>query len=84
MNLNQKIAVIITDILLLAEVCISMYFAYRSAPEMLTIVFIKTFFMMCIPTLKDLALLLHPLARKLSAGDHIYFGWRFSFTSLHS
>jgi len=51
LNLNQKIAVIITDILLLAEVCISMYFASRSAPEMLTIVFIKTFFMMCIPTL---------------------------------
>lgn len=51
LNLHQKLVVVITDILLIAEVCVSMYFAGKSSPEMLTGVFIKTFFIMCIPTL---------------------------------
>ncbi len=50
MNLQQKIVVIILDILLLVELCISMYFANKT-PDMLTPVFIKYFFTMCIPSL---------------------------------
>jgi hypothetical protein len=51
MNLRQKVAVIITDFLLIAEVCISMYLASRQIPENLTPVFIKSFALMCVPTL---------------------------------
>ncbi len=38
------------DILLIAELCISIYIANKT-PEMLTPVFMKYFFTMCIPTL---------------------------------
>jgi len=51
MNLRQKIAVIITDILLIAEICISMYLSSRQSPQNLTPIFIKSFLIMCIPTL---------------------------------
>jgi hypothetical protein len=51
MNLRQKVVVIITDILLIVEVCISMYLATRQAPENLTPIFIKSFALMCVPTL---------------------------------
>jgi hypothetical protein len=51
MNLRQKIAVIITDVLLIAEVCISMYLSSQQAPENLTPTFLKSFFIMCVPTL---------------------------------
>lgn len=50
MNIQQKFVVVILDILLITEVCISMYLANQT-PDMLTPVFIKTFFIMCIPTL---------------------------------
>jgi hypothetical protein len=50
MNLYQKLVVVITDVLLIAEVCVSMYFAAKT-PETLTSVFMKSFFIMCIPTL---------------------------------
>ncbi len=50
MNLQQKLVVIVLDVLLITEVCISMYLGNKT-PDMLTPVFIKTFFMMCIPTL---------------------------------
>lgn len=51
MNLYQKLAVIITDILLIAELCISMYLCSQQTPENLTPTFIKSFALMCIPTL---------------------------------
>ncbi|SPD76419.1 conserved hypothetical protein [uncultured Desulfobacterium sp.] len=51
MSWNQKLVVIITDILLILELCISMYLASRTTPELLTPVFMKSFFLMCIPTL---------------------------------
>ncbi len=51
MNLRQKIAVILTDILLIAEICISMYLSSQEAPENLTPMFIKSFALMCVPTL---------------------------------
>lgn len=50
MNIHKTIVVIIMDILLLAELCVSMYVASKT-PETLTPVFIKYFFSMCIPTL---------------------------------
>ncbi len=51
MNMRQKVAVIITDMLLIAEVCISMYLASQQTPENLTPTFIKSFAVMCVPTL---------------------------------
>ncbi len=51
MNLYQKLTVIITDILLIAELCISMYFCSQQSPENLTPTFIKSFAIMCVPTL---------------------------------
>jgi hypothetical protein len=51
MNLRQKVAVIITDVLLIVEICISMYLSTRQAPENLTPIFIKSFALMCVPTL---------------------------------
>jgi hypothetical protein len=51
MNLHQKIVVIATDILLIIELCISMYLASKTTPELLSSVFMKSFFLMCIPTL---------------------------------
>jgi hypothetical protein len=50
MNLNQKIAVAIVDMLVLVELCISMYAAARN-PDMVTPVFVKSFFAMALPTL---------------------------------
>jgi hypothetical protein len=51
MNLYQKLVVIITDILLIAELCISMYLCSQQTPENLTPTFIKSFALMCVPTL---------------------------------
>jgi hypothetical protein len=51
MNLHQKIVVVVTDILLILELCISMYLASKTTPELLSPVFMKSFFLMCIPTL---------------------------------
>ena len=42
MNIKQKFVVIIMDVLLLAELGISIYLGYRD-PENLTIVFLKTY-----------------------------------------
>lgn len=50
MNLPKIIAVIIMDILLLAEVSVSVYLANRT-PDMFTPIFLKSFFIMVIPTL---------------------------------
>ncbi len=50
MNMNQKIAVAIVDLLILMELCISMYAAARN-PDMMTPVFVKSFFAMALPTL---------------------------------
>ncbi len=51
MNLYQKLTVIITDVLLIAQLCISMYFCSQQTPENLTPTFIKSFTLMCVPTL---------------------------------
>jgi membrane protein CcdC involved in cytochrome C biogenesis len=50
MNIKQKIAVAVINILILAELCISMYFGAKN-PDNLTSVFFKLFFGMLIPTL---------------------------------
>jgi hypothetical protein len=42
MNIKQKLVVIIMDVLLLAELGISIYLGYRN-PENLTIVFLKSY-----------------------------------------
>ena len=42
MNIKQKLIVFIMDVLLLAELGVSIYFAYRD-PENLTIVFLKIY-----------------------------------------
>jgi hypothetical protein len=51
MNLQQKIVIVITDILLIVEIGISMYLSSQNAPENLTPTFIKSFAIMCVPTL---------------------------------
>jgi hypothetical protein len=50
MNFRQKITVVVVDILVLIELCISIYFANLDA-ETFTPVFLKTFMGMLIPTL---------------------------------
>lgn len=50
MNLRQKVAVGILDVVIIAEVCFSIYMGSRD-PENLTPIFLKTFFMLAIPTL---------------------------------
>jgi uncharacterized membrane protein YhaH (DUF805 family) len=50
MSPQQKIAVAIIDVLIIVELCISMYFAARN-PDAMTPIFMKSFFAMLIPTL---------------------------------
>jgi hypothetical protein len=50
MNIEQKIAVGITDIVVLAELCGSLYWANRDM-ENFTALFFKYFFILLIPTL---------------------------------
>jgi hypothetical protein len=50
MNIKQKMAVAVIDILILVELCVSMYFAVKN-PDNFTSVFFKYFFGMLIPTL---------------------------------
>lgn len=49
-NMKQKITVVIIDVLILAELCIGMYFAVRN-PDDFNAVFFKVFLGMFIPTL---------------------------------
>ncbi len=49
-DIQRKIAIIIVNFLVLAELCISMYFGAKD-PENLTPVFMKLFFAMLVPTL---------------------------------
>ncbi|GLI33250.1 hypothetical protein [Desulforhabdus amnigena] len=50
MNYSQKIAVALLDVALIIELCVSIYFANKDT-EMFTILFMKYFFSMLIPTL---------------------------------
>jgi hypothetical protein len=50
MNLRQKVAVGVLDVLVLVELCVSIYFANRSFEDF-TGVFFSYFFSMVIPTL---------------------------------
>jgi hypothetical protein len=50
MNVTQKIIIVVMDVLLLLELCISMYLAHPQ-PDAFTAVFVKSFLMMCVPTL---------------------------------
>ena len=50
MNLRQKVAVAVLDLVILAELCFSLYAANQD-PENLTLVFLKVFFSLVIPTL---------------------------------
>jgi len=50
MNARQKIAVAVMDVLMLAELCLAMYWANNN-PENFTPVFLKSFLVMLIPTL---------------------------------
>lgn len=50
MNFRQKVAVGILDLVIIAEVCFSIYMGSRD-PENLTPIFLKNFFVLVIPTL---------------------------------
>ena len=50
MNTRQKIGVALLDVLVLIELGFSIYWANKT-PDLLTPVFIKTFFVLVIPTL---------------------------------
>ena len=64
MNLRQKIAVVVVDILVLVELCISIYFANLDADNF-TPVFLKAFLGMLIPTLIAAKLVI----RKVRSGE---------------
>lgn len=51
LNSRQRLAVILMDVAVLAEVTVSVYMASKSVDEDFTTVFMKAFFSMCIPTL---------------------------------
>ena len=50
MNFRQKVAVAILDVVVIAELFVSMYLATRE-PDNLTLVFLKSFLTMVVPTL---------------------------------
>jgi hypothetical protein len=50
MNLQQKMVIVILDVVLILELCVGMYFAQLD-PANLTAAFCKSFFSMLIPTL---------------------------------
>lgn len=50
MNFSKTIAVALVDVALIIELCVSIYFANKD-PEMFTILFMKYFFCMLVPTL---------------------------------
>lgn len=64
MNLGQKLTIVIMDLLLILELCISMYLANRQ-PDAFTLVFMRSFLMMCVPTL----ILTKILVGRLRSGD---------------
>lgn len=50
MNIQQKATVAVLDILIIIELCISIYVSNKD-PENMTLLFMKCFFLMAIPTL---------------------------------
>ncbi len=50
MNVRQKIAIGIVDVLVIAELCVSMYLANQD-PDNFNTVFFKSFVVMLVPTL---------------------------------
>jgi len=50
MNFQQKAAVAVVDIMIVVELCVSIYLAGKD-PENMTMLFLKFFFLMLIPTL---------------------------------
>jgi hypothetical protein len=67
MNLAQKITIVIMDLLLLIELCVGMYLATRQ-PDAFTLVFVRSFLMMCVPTLITAKILVSRLRSKDSEG----------------
>ena len=68
MNLAQKITIVVMDLLLLIELCIGMYLANRQ-PDAFTLVFVRSFLMMCVPTLIAAKILVNRLRAKGSEGQ---------------
>ena len=50
MNIQQKAVVAVADVMIVVELCVSIYLANRD-PENMTMLFMKCFFLMLIPTL---------------------------------
>jgi hypothetical protein len=50
LSLRQKIVVVALDVALIVELCVAMYLA-SARPEAFTPVFMKSFFIMLVPTL---------------------------------
>lgn len=50
MNIRQKSTVALVDIMVIVELCMSIYLANRD-PENMTLLFLRSFFLMLIPTL---------------------------------
>jgi hypothetical protein len=65
MNLAQKITIVTMDLLLLLELCISMYLAHPH-PDAFTLVFVRSFLIMCVPTLILAKILVSRLRDKAS------------------
>ena len=50
MNIQQKAAIAVADMVIVVELCISIFLANRD-PDNMTLLFLKSFFLMLIPTL---------------------------------
>ncbi|MBN2140834.1 MAG: hypothetical protein PHV85_08690 [Desulfovibrionaceae bacterium] len=48
-NLKQKIVIVCMDVLLLAELCLSIYLGYHDK-ENITLIFLRTFVPLCLAT----------------------------------
>jgi len=69
MNTRQKIGVAVLDVLILIEVGISMYRANKT-PDLFTPAFVKTFFVLLIPTLV-LARIVIKRLRTIESSPHL-------------
>lgn len=64
MNTRQKLAVAAVDVIVVVELCLSIYWSSGN-PETMTVTFLKSFFLMLVPTL----ILARVVVKLLRAGE---------------
>jgi len=67
MNLSQKMAVVVLNLLILTELSLSLYFAGQN-PTDLTAIFLKCFFSMAVPTFIIAKVMINRLGNRMEKG----------------